>query len=63
MSKFFSIFFWRFILECWELEKRKIKKKNLRILIFAGVGILMNKFWVNKWFSYAVKNITPPYCD
>jgi hypothetical protein len=30
MSKFLSIFFWNFVLECWELEKRKIlKKKNL----------------------------------
>jgi hypothetical protein len=40
MSKFLGIFFWRFILEYWELGKRnnfflKKKKKILKILIFA----------------------------
>jgi hypothetical protein len=30
MSKFLGIYFWNFVLDYWELEKRKIlKKKNL----------------------------------
>jgi hypothetical protein len=65
-SKFLSIFFWNFVLECWKkLEKRKIlkKKKILRILIFVGVGTLMNKFWINRRFSHALKITIPAYCD
>jgi hypothetical protein len=68
MSKFLSIFLSRFVLECRELGKRKIffflkKKKILKILIFAGVGILVKKFWVNRRFNPAVKSTIPPYCD
>jgi hypothetical protein len=28
-SKFLIIFFWKFILECWELGKRKILKNKI----------------------------------
>jgi hypothetical protein len=47
-SKFLSIFFWSLVLECWELGKMKILKKILRILIIAGVEILIKKFWVKE---------------
>jgi hypothetical protein len=48
------------VLRTWEEDDFK---KILRILIFAKVGILIKKIWVNRRFSHDVKSTTPPYYD